>query len=115
MPMRMNEPRHITIPINQATSSGVTALPIRANEWVIPCANPRFPAGVQSDIARVAVGNAETPIPSKTRATSIPANVLVSPMYTVAADQIVAKNVSAFRAPNRSLTHPPMIWNSRYG
>jgi len=38
-----------------------------------------------------------------------------SPKSTVADDQMMAKTVSARRAPNRSATHPPANWNTRYG
>src|SRR5262245_26767231 len=101
--------------MSHATSGGVTALPIRANECVTPCPNPRLRDGSQSDIARVAVGRAETPIPSITRLISIPPRLLVTPIHMVAADQMTANAVNAFRAPHRSLTQPPMNWNTRYG
>src|SRR5215510_3726425 len=51
----MNDPRQDRNAIKTATSGGVTALPIRADEWVIPCANPQLRSGVHTDIARVAV------------------------------------------------------------
>ena len=72
-PRMTNDPRQLISVISQATSGGVRALPRRALECVIPCANPRLPSGVQSDMARVAVGNvAPSPNPSITRAKSIP-------------------------------------------
>src|ERR1700682_5014783 len=68
-PRIMNDPRQEKAIISQVTRGGVTALPMRANAWVIPCAKPRFPGAVQFDMARVAVGNvAPSPRPSKTRA-----------------------------------------------
>src|SRR5271167_1181108 len=42
--------------IRPATISAVAALPIREKVWVMPCANPQRPRGVQADIARVAAG-----------------------------------------------------------
>ncbi len=113
--MTTNDPRQVTSTISQATSGGVNALPSRANACVIPCANPRLSAGVQADIARVATGSADTPMPSNTRPTIIVGRLLASPMSTVANDQITAKTVSARRAPNLSATHPPAIWKARYG
>jgi hypothetical protein len=75
----------------------------------MPCAKPRLPAGDQSVIARVAVGSADTPTPTRTRPISMPARLLVSPMKIVAADQIAPKTASDFRAPHLSATQPPMI------
>src|ERR1700739_215638 len=50
------EPRQDTDWISSAIKGGVAALPIRAKEWVIPCAKAQFRSGVQVDMARVAVG-----------------------------------------------------------
>jgi hypothetical protein len=108
IPNTMKAPRQLVIAINPATSGGVKAAPNRELEWVIPCANPRLPAGIQSDIARVAIGKvAPSPNPSMTRANRIAANVLTRPVSRVAVPQITADRVNAFRAPNRSLNHPP--------
>ena len=67
-PSMTNDPRHVTSAISHATIGGVTALPSRANAWVMPCAKPRRPSGVQFCIARVATGNvAPSPIPTSRR------------------------------------------------
>src|SRR6266550_2544254 len=114
-PITTNDPRQLTSRISQATSGGVRALPSLANACVIPCANPRFSAGVQLDIARVATGSADTPPPSSTRPRIMPDRLWARPMSTVADDQMMAKTVSARRAPNLSATQPPAIWKARYG
>src|ERR1700704_3205065 len=44
--------------IRAATMGGVMKLPSRAELWVMPCAKPQRDAGVQRDIACVAVGRA---------------------------------------------------------
>src|SRR5579883_1984867 len=60
------EPRQDTNWINSAIKGGVTALPIRAKEWVMPCAKAQLRSGVHVDMARVAVGNvAPSPMPSE--------------------------------------------------
>ncbi len=109
MPSKMNEPRHVTATINQATRGGVKALPSRALAWVIPWANARFSFGVQSLIARVDMGNvAPSPNPSMTRRKSTAARLLTVPVNRVADAQITPQTVSPIRAPNRSLTQPPI-------
>src|SRR6516165_2190131 len=50
-----NEPRQDTRAIKTAISGGVTALPSRENEWVMPCAKAQRRSGVHTDMARVAV------------------------------------------------------------
>src|SRR5437879_5220078 len=109
IPRTTNEPRHATSTISQATRGGVTIFPTRAAECVIPCANARLPSGIHADIARVAVGKAETPTPSITRPNTIADMPPAKPMNTVAADQIAAHTVSVVRGPTRSLTQPLMI------
>ena len=113
IPRTTNDPRQATNRINQATSGGVTIFPTRAAECVIPCANARLPSGIQADIARVAVGKADTPMPSNTRPNTIEDMLPARPINTVAADQITAQTVSATRGPTRSLIQPLMIWKSR--
>src|SRR5260370_38538015 len=116
IPRKMNEPRHVTATINQATRGGVMALPEPERAWVIPWANGRFFGGVQSLIARVDMGNvAPSPNPSMTRKKSTAARLLTVPVNRVADAQIMPQTVSPIRAPNRSLTQPPMIWKMRYG
>ncbi len=67
-PSAMNDPRHLTTVMREATSGGVIALPTRENACVRPCANPRRSAGVQLCIARVATGKvAPSPMPSSSR------------------------------------------------
>src|SRR3954452_3843557 len=51
----MKEPRHDTHSTSTAIKGGVTALPIRAKEWVMPWAKPQLRSGVHIAIARVAV------------------------------------------------------------
>jgi hypothetical protein len=93
-PRTTKEPRQDNAMINQATRGGVIAFPIRAQECVKPCAKPRLEGDVQFDIARVAAGN---------------------PVRTVALAQMRPHSKSVRRAPKRSPSHPPMIWNTRYG
>ena len=110
IPRITNDPRHVTSAISQATKGGVSALPSRALECVMPWLNPRLSSGIQSLMARVAVGNvAPSPNPSRTRAAIIAVKVLTSPVSSVAPPHMIAEIVSARRAPNRSLTQPPMI------
>src|SRR5438270_2627870 len=106
IPRTTNDPRQATNRINQATSGGVSIFPTRAAEFVIPCANARLPSGIQADIARVAVGKAETPMPSITGPNTIADIPLAKPMNTVAADQITAQTVNARRGPTRPLADP---------
>src|SRR6202051_4412293 len=71
-----NEPRQDTSSTSIAIRGGVIALPIRANEWVIPWAKPQLRSGVHTAIARVAVGKvAPSPLPSASGA----GNRLTSP------------------------------------
>ena len=99
--------------INPATSGGVRAFPNLAAECVIPCAKARFPCPIHVDIARVAVGKADTPMPSITLPKIMPAMLLARPINIVAADQITANTVRATRAPTRSLIQPLRIWQAR--
>src|SRR5436305_259143 len=72
IPSNTNDPRQLISVISHATTGGVRAFPNLALECVIPCAKPRRDAGVQSHMARVAVGNvAPSPNPSITRAKSM--------------------------------------------
>src|SRR5689334_15259048 len=57
-PSTKNEPRQEVTTMNAAISGGVNALPIRANECVMPCGNPQRSGGFQIAMARGAVGNA---------------------------------------------------------
>jgi hypothetical protein len=71
---------------------------------------------VQSDIARVAAGKvAPSPKPSITLAETMAARLSTKPVDKVATAQIIAETVRVSLAPNRSLSHPPMIWKSKYG
>ena len=91
-----------------ATSGGVIAFPIRAHECVMPCANPHFSAGVQVDIARVAVGKAgPSPKPKAIRAAISDMKPPVSPVSTVEIAAITQQVASTKRAPKRSASHPP--------
>ena len=115
VPITTNDPRQLTSRISHATSGGVNAFPSRANACVMPCANPRFSAGIQFDMARVATGSADTPMPRSTRPRIMPDRLLARPISTVADDQMIANTVSDRRAPNLSATHPPATWKARYG
>src|ERR1700722_7804956 len=110
IPRITNELRQVTKAINQTIRGGVTALPSRAQEWVMPWAKARLPGGVQSLMARVAAGKVgPSPKPSMTRAKNIITRQVTRPVRDVAKAQITAEIVSARRAPKRSLTQPPMI------
>ena len=64
---------------------GVIAFPSRANECVMPWANPQFRSGVQTDMARVAVGKvAPSPMPSISRAANRLARPPTRPVAAVA-------------------------------
>src|SRR5258708_6241874 len=89
-PSTMNEPRQVSQNISAAIKGGVSALPSRAEAWVIPCAKPRLTAGVQYCIARVAVGKvAPSPKPSATRAMNSVSRLFTKPVMMVAAAQIM--------------------------
>ena len=112
----MNDPRHATIAISQATIGGVTAFPSRANACVSPCAKPRRPTGVQLCIARVATGNvAPSPMPTSRRQKNSDMRPPAKPVRIVALAQIRPHRNSVRRGPKRSPIHPPKIWNIRYG
>src|SRR5690348_15895091 len=89
-PSTTNDPRQPDDAISATTSGGDIALPNRANEWVIPCANPRRAGAVQFAIARVAVGNvAPSPTPSSTRQNNSYQNPLTRPTSSVAPAQMM--------------------------
>ena len=96
VPITTNDPRQLTSRMSHATSGGVNAFPSRANACVMPCAKPRFSAGIQFDIARVATGSAETPMPRSTRPRIIPDRLLARPINTVAADQRLSATENRF-------------------
>src|SRR5277367_380865 len=84
-----NAPRHDTSETSKAIKGGVTALPIRADEWVMPCAKPQLRSGTHTAIARVAVGKvAPSPIPSASRAANRLASPPTAPVAAVAAQTI---------------------------
>ncbi len=68
-PTTTNEPRHVTTAISPTIRNGVSALPSREKECVMPCAKPRLRDSTQYCMARVAVGSvAPTPKPIRMRA-----------------------------------------------
>src|ERR1700733_13175494 len=94
IPRITKEPRQVTKAINQTIRGGVTALPSRAQEWVMPWAKARLPGGVQSLMARVAAGKvAPSPKPSMTRAKIIIARLVNSPASEGAKAQITPEVV----------------------
>src|SRR5580692_255497 len=57
-PRITNERRQVTKSSSPAISGGVSAFPILPKECVMPCEKPQARAGIQVDMARVAVGKA---------------------------------------------------------
>ena len=99
----MNDPRQDTSAIKTAIRGGVTARPIRANEWVIPCAKPQLRSGTHTAMARVAVGNVEpSPIPRASRAANRLASPPTTPVAAVATHTIRLLTQSVRRGPNLS-------------
>ena len=91
------------------SSAASRAFPIRANECVIPCANPQLPAGVQLDIARVAVGNAApSPKPNARRSANSETNPPAAPVSMVDAPTMAQQTDSVSRGPNLSPIQPPI-------
>src|SRR5262245_19230583 len=98
-----NAPRQDTIQVNKAIRGGVAALPIRADEWVIPWAKPQLRSGTQTAMARVAVGKvAPSPMPRAGRAANRLASPPIAPVAAVAAHTIRPLTQSVRRAPNLS-------------
>jgi len=96
-----------------ATIGGVTALPKREQECVTPCAKPRRLLGVQLVSARPAAGSvAPSPMPSKKRTHSSAVRLPIRPVQIVVATQTMPQTSSVRREPRRSLTQPPITWNS---
>lgn len=92
----------------------MTALPSRAAEWVMPCAQPLLPPGNQELMARVAVGKvAPSPRPSSTRASSNDHSPPTKPVRIVAPAQTRPQTVNVRRAPKRSPNQPPITWQTR--
>src|SRR5581483_2570892 len=111
----MNEPRQVRHAISPTTSGGANAFPMRAKECVMPCAKPRFAAGVQFDIARVAVGKvAPSPIPRRSRAAKSDQRPPTNPVRMVEPAQIKPERVSVLRGPNLSAMKPPETCRARY-
>src|ERR1700737_641515 len=100
-PTITNETRHETQIRSPAINGGVNALPMRANECVIPCAEPHCPSGVQLAIARVAVGKAApSPKPNARRITMRDARPLAAPVSIVAMATTAQLTARVSRAPN---------------
>ena len=114
MPMTTNEPRQPTSAMMATTMMGVSELPRRENEWVMPCAKPRRRVSTQCCMARVAVGSvAPTPKPISTRQRKSEVSPVARPVRMVAPAQTRPEMKSVLRGPNLSAVRPPMIWNSR--
>jgi hypothetical protein len=97
-------------------TAGATALPMREAACVMPCAKPRFSLATQRDIAAVAAGKRRAFAEAEQqRATSIDDQAAGQPVSIVATAQTAPQAISVRFAPKRSLTQPPMIWNTRYG
>ncbi len=80
-PITMKDMRQETYANNPATRSGVSALPSLAAACVMPWANPQLRAGIQSAIARVAVGKAApSPKPNASRTATSEANPPARPV-----------------------------------
>jgi hypothetical protein len=95
------------------TSIGATALPSRAEECVMPWAMPRLSFRTHDAIALVEAGKvAPSPRPSSSRAATSVAKPPARPVSVVATAQMKAQAISVRLAPKRSLTQPPMNWNS---
>ncbi len=102
--------------MSHAISGGVNALPIRENEWVMPCAKPHCPGGIQAAIARVAVGNAApSPKPKASRTRTSAVSPPTAPVSAVERQTTNPDTPSVKRGPNLSPSHPPISWNSAYG
>src|SRR5579863_2402112 len=99
-PRTTKEPRQVTTASKPAINGGVTAIPIRENECVIPCAKPQLPTGVQLDIARVAVGNAApSPNPKATLSANNDTNPAAAPVSMVETATIPQQADSVSRGP----------------
>src|SRR5438270_13087133 len=110
----MNDPRQPDQAMRATTNGGATALPMRANECVMPWAYPRFAAGTQFDMARVAVGKvAPSPIPRSTRAEKSDHRPVAAPVRIVAPAQITPEMLRVLRGPNRSAIQPPKTCRRR--
>jgi len=110
----MNEPRHVTATISQATRGGVKALP-SGTRVVDPLGKRPFFLLASSHSSLLSRGK-RRPLSesSMTRRKSTAARLLTVPVSSVADAQITPQTVSPSRAPNgRSPT--PMIWKMRYG
>src|SRR5260221_3230183 len=115
-PSTTKEPRQVTSAASAAISGGVTALPKREKEWVMPWAKPNRASGIQLVIARVAVGKAApSPKPRASRAASSAANPPAAPVSTVAAQTTRPQIPRVRRAPKRLPSQPPTSWNSAQG
>ena len=112
-PSATNEPRHDTTKINEAINGGVSALPIRDAEWVMPWAKPHRVAGSQVAIARVAVGNAApSPKPSARRTRNREVSPPTAPVSAVDMQTISAEAPSVRRGPSLSPSQPPISWKT---
>src|SRR5579863_7232864 len=111
-----NVPRQVENSSNPAMIGGVTALPIRAKECTIPCANPQLPCGVQLAIARVAVGKpAPSPNPSASRNRISDAIPVTAPVSAVDIPTSAQQIASVSLGPSQSPIQPPINWNKAYG
>src|SRR5712664_1783863 len=108
-PRITKEARHDTNTSSAAIRGGVSAFPMRPKECVIPCAKPQLRAGVQLDMARVAVGNAApSPKPNARRNANNETNPPDAPVSTVDTPTMAQHSDKVSRGPNLSPTHPPI-------
>src|SRR4249920_1895300 len=92
-----------------AINDGVTALPILANEWTIPCAKPQLPRGVQLAMARLAAGKpAPSPKPNARRTAKRDATPLTAPVSAGDSATTPQHIASVSLAPRLSPTQPPI-------
>src|ERR1035438_5576434 len=83
-PRITKELRHETNPSSRDIRGRVSALPMRPKEWVMPCPKPQLRAGVQLDMARVAVGKAAPSLkPRPRRSKNNETNPPVAPVNIV--------------------------------
>src|SRR5215471_13209639 len=108
IPNMTNVPRQVANINRPIINGGVKALPIRANEWTIPCAKPHFSFGVQLAIARVAVGKvAPSPNPNASLQKNKEVRPPTAPVKTVEPTTMAQQTASVRLGPNLSPIQPP--------
>ena len=88
---------------------GVTALPIRANECTIPCANPQLPAASNWPSRAWPWGSRRLRrIPAPAAARNSEANPVTAPVRIVDIPTIAQQIASVSRGPSLSPIQPPI-------